>query len=185
MKMLKLMVLWCALGVSGVLMLMQIMAMYHSQQQNSWIEQLNAKHDIHADQLIHAEPEVRLARALYYQRQHRYDEALATLSLIMNQGDTQLQAIARYNLGNLYLQQAFEKIEQQNSHAAQPLVALAKQAYRQSLALNSEFLDAKYNLELAMRLLPEMDRLDLKDEDEGKTQPQLWTSIPGLPRGLP
>jgi mxaK protein len=122
---------------------------------------------------------------MYYQRQHRYDEALATLSLIMDKGDTKLQAIVRYNLGNLYLQQAIEKIADENSNAAQPLVALAKQAYRQSLALNSEFWDAKYNLELAMRLLPEMDRVDMKDDDAKTPPSQLWTTIPGFPRGLP
>jgi mxaK protein len=185
MKALKLSVCWLVLLGSGVFMITQIQALYRVQQQNAWIAQLNAKQDIASEQLIHAAPEVRLARALYYQRQHRYDEALATLSLIMNQGDAKLQAIVRYNLGNVYLEQALEKIEAQNALAAQPLVALAKQAYRQSLALNSQSFDAKYNLELAMRLLPEMDRVDMKDEDGKTAPPQLWTTLSGMPRGLP
>lgn len=185
MKSLKLTVLWFALFTSGLVLFMQAMEIYRVQQQNDWIQTLNNKQDIHADKLIHAAPEVRLARAMYYQRQHRYDEALATLSLIMDKGDTRLQAIVRYNLGNLYLQQAVEKIDAQNSNAAHPLVALAKQAYRQALARDSEFWDAKYNLELAMRLLPEMDKVDMK-EDDVKTPPsQLWTTLPGFPRGLP
>ncbi|MFI3218130.1 MAG: MxaK protein [Methylococcales bacterium] len=184
-KGLKLTALWSVLLVSGIVMVMQMMTIYRVQEQNNWIAGLNAKQDIHADKLIHAAPEVRLARAMYYQRQHRYDEALATLSLIMDKGDTKLQAIVRYNLGNVYLQQAIEKIAAENSNAAQPLVALAKQAYRQSLALNSEFWDAKYNLELAMRLLPEMDKVDMKDDDAKTPPSQLWTTIPGFPRGLP
>lgn len=185
MKTVKLSLCYLALLASAAFMLSQISHIYKIQQQNDWIAQLAAKQDIPSDKLTHAAPEVRLARASYYQRQQRYDEALASLSLIMNQGDKAFQAIVRYNLGNVYLQQALEKIEAQNALAAQPLVALAKQAYRQSLALNSQSFDAKYNLELAMRLLPEMDKVDMKDEDEKNAPPQLWTTLSGTPRGLP
>jgi mxaK protein len=62
---------------------------------------------------------------------------------------------------------------------------LAKQAYRQALALNSHLWDAKYNLELAMHLFPEMDRLNLPEQEAQTPPPQLWTTIPGFPRGLP
>jgi mxaK protein len=164
---------------------MQIMNIYRVQHENYWINELNAGHDVSVDKIINAAPEVRLARAMYYQRQHRYDEALATLSLIMDKGDSNLQTTVRYNLGNMYLQQAVEQLEAKNINAAQPLVALAKQAYRQALALNSHFWDAKYNLEMAMRLLPEMDKIDMKDDESNALPPQLWTTIPGFPRGLP
>jgi mxaK protein len=103
----------------------------------------------------------------------------------MDKGDSALQTTVRYNLGNMYLEQAVEQLEAKNINAAQPLVALAKQAYRQALALNSHFWDAKYNLEMAMRLLPEMDRIDMKDDGSNAPPPQLWTTIPGFPRGLP
>jgi mxaK protein len=36
-----------------------------------------------------------------------------------------------------------------------------------------------------MRLLPEMDRIDMKDDESNAPPPQLWTTIPGFPRGLP
>jgi len=73
-----------------------------------------------------------------------------------------------------------------NINAAMPLAGLAKQAYRQSLALDSRQWDAKYNLEAAMRLLPEMDKISPEDEDETVQQKtQLWTTVPGFPRGLP
>jgi mxaK protein len=103
----------------------------------------------------------------------------------MDKGDSNLQTTLRYNLGNMYLQQAVEQLEANNINAAQPLVALAKQAYRQALSLNSHYWDAKYNLEMAMRLLPEMDRIDMKDDESNAPPPQLWATIPGFPRGLP
>jgi mxaK protein len=155
------------------------------QHENARISELNAGHDVSVDKIINAAPEVRFARAMYYQRQHRYDEALATLNLIMDKGDSNLQTTLRYNLGNMYLQQAVEQLEANNINAAQPLVALAKQAYRQALSLNSHYWDAKYNLEMAMRLLPEMDRIDMKDDESNAPPPQLWATIPGFPRGLP
>jgi mxaK protein len=166
-------------------MTLQAIDLYRMEHENAWISALSSNQEVSVDKIITAAPQVRLARALFYQRQHRYDEALATLSLIMDKGDSAFQTSVRYNLGNLYLQRALEQIEAKNTQAAQPLVALAKQAYRQALALNSHFWDAKYNLELAMHLFPEMDRLNLPEQEAQTPPPQLWTTIPGFPRGLP
>lgn len=185
MKIMRLVITWLIFLTSAILVTTQIMPLYHAKQENDWIVQLNSGHDVSIDKIINASPEVRLARAIHYQRQHRYDDALATLSLIMDKGNTQLQTVVRYNLGNVYLQQAIEQVEAQNINAAQPLVALAKQAYRQALGLNSHFWDAKYNLEVAMRLLPEMDKVSMNDDEVAIPPPQLWTTIPGFPRGLP
>lgn len=186
MKFTRLIALWLIFLASTSLMLIQIVDLYRTKSENNWIQILNSGHDVSVDKIINASPEVRLARAMYYAHQHRYDDALATLSLIMDKGDDKLKSLIRYNLGNVYLQQAIEEIEKQNINSAQPLVALAKQAYRQALTLDSHFWDAKYNLEVAMRLLPEMDRVNLQDDEEAKAPPpQLWTTIPGFPRGLP
>ena len=185
MRIIRLIMLWLILLTSASVITFQIITIYRIQHENTRISELNAGHDVSVDKIINAAPEVRFARAMYYQRQHRYDEALATLSLIMDKGDSNLQTTLRYNLGNMYLQQAVEQLEANNINAAQPLVALAKQAYRQALSLNSHYWDAKYNLEMAMRLLPEMDRIDMKDDESNAPPPQLWATIPGFPRGLP
>ncbi len=186
MKLSRLIFLWFIFLASASVMSMQIMSLYQAKSENDWIRVLNSGQDVSVDKIINASPEVRLARAMYYQKQHRYDEALATLGLIMDKGDAELKTIIRYNLGNIYLQQAIEKLDAQNINAAQPLIALAKQAYRQALALNSHFWDAKYNLDVAMRLLPEMDRMTMQDNEDVQTPPpQLWTTLSGFPRGLP
>lgn len=177
--------LWGVLLASSFAVVYELRALYRINRENAWMEQLAAGHDIDIGKLVGAEPEVRLARAVYFKNKHRYDEALATLSLIMETGDRALRAKIRYNLGNIYLEQAVEQAEAKNFNEALPLAGLAKQAYRQALALDSRFWDAKYNLEVAMRLLPEMDSVIVKDEAPDNRKSQPWTTVPGFPRGLP
>jgi len=171
--------------LSSVYVLYQGWALYRIHQENAWIEQLLQGHDIQLEKLTDARPEVRLARAVYLRQKLRYDEALATLSLIIEQGGSRLQAQTRYNLGNVYLAQAVAEAEAMKINEALPMAGLAKQAYRDALALDSQFWDAKYNLEVAMRLLPEMDRINTGDEGSENEKTQLWTTVPGFPRGLP
>ena len=152
---------------------------------NDLIRQLTFGRDVVINQVISGKPELRLARAYFFKQKHRYDEALSTLSLIMNKDDLKFQAKAHYNLGNLYLEQVVQQVKAMNMNEALPLAGLAKQAYRQALALDSGDWDAKYNLEVAMRLLPEMDKVDIPDDEPKNQKSQLWTTVPGFPRGLP
>ena len=177
--------LWGALVLSLVAVVYSAGLLYGIHQNNDLIRQLISGKDVAVNKVVSSEPELRLARAFYFKQKHRYDEALSTLSLIMDKGDQKFQAKARYNLGNLYLEQAMQQVKAMNIKEAQPLAGLAKQAYRQSLALDSGNWDAKYNLEVAMRLLPEMDRVDMPDDEPKNQKSQLWTTVPGFPRGLP
>jgi mxaK protein len=177
--------LWSTLTVSLAGVLYSAGALYDIHHDNDLIRQLISGKDVAVNKVIGGEPELRLARAFYFKQKHRYDEALSTLSLIMDKGDRNFQAKARYNLGNLYLEQAVQQVKAMNMNEALPLAGLAKQAYRQSLALASGDWDAKYNLEVAMRLLPEMDRVDMPDDEPKNQKAQLWTTVPGFPRGLP
>lgn len=171
--------------ISGATLLAQTWNWYQSQRANSWIAALAQGQEPRLADLIDAAPEVKLARALQLKRQHRYDDALATLNGILNSGDLRLQTQIRYNLGNLYLEQALAKTETLAVNDVAPLLALAKQSYRQALTLDSDFWDAKYNLDVAMRLLPELDSIDSADPNAVQPKTPLWTTVPGLPRGLP
>lgn len=177
--------LWSALALSLSGALYSAAMLYGIHQDNELIRQLTSGKDVAVNKVIGGEPELRLARAFYFKQKHRYDEALSTLSLVMDKGDPKFQAKARYNLGNLYLEQAIQQVKDTHINEALPLLGLAKQSYRQSLALDSGNWDAKYNLEVAMRLLPEMDRVDLPDDEPTNRKSQLWTTVPGFPRGLP
>lgn len=172
------------IGLLGVLQ--SIYLIYQINQTNQLISQLNQGKDISMSEIKNAPPEVQLARASYLKNKHRYDEAQATLSPLIDQGIKKIRTVARYNLGNTYLEQAIELAESMQINEATSLAGLAKQAYRQALALDSQNWDAKYNLEVAMRLLPEMDRLTMQeDEPVPQEKAKLWATVPGFPRGLP
>jgi len=171
--------------ISGGVMAAQLGALLSIAHSNSLIADFNAGHTGKLSGFGTAAPEVRLAQAVSWQKQRRYEEALACLNGLLDTPDPALQATVRYNLGNLYLAQAVAKTEASAFNDAIPLASLAKQAYRQALALDSHYWDAKYNLEVAMRLLPEMARINSEDDRPFNQTSQLWTTVPGFPRGLP
>lgn len=172
--------------IASVVALQSAFSCYQIASSNQLIYQLNQGKDISPEQLKNSAPELQLARATYLKNKHRYKEAQASLSQIINQGSQKRQAISRYNLGNTYLEEAIELVESMQINEATALAALAKQAYRQALALDSRYWDAKYNLEVAMRLLPEMDRVIMKKDDPiTEKKAKLWATVPGFPRGLP
>lgn len=178
--------IWGALLASLLLATTQLWSVYHIHRQNQWLNQLAGGHDIALRDLPNAGPRVLLARAVYLRKKHQYDEALQMLSRIEEHRDIRLHAQSRYDLGNVYLSQAMDQIETGRLNQAVPLLTLAKQAYRQALTLDSRFWDAKYNLEVGMDLLPEFDRISPSEPDDDATKPSdLWTTVPGFPRGLP
>lgn len=127
------------------------------------------------------------ARALYLAQHGREDEAKSLWELLDTLGEHEDRAQASHNLGTFYLKAALGKIEAGESEPAIPLAALAKQAFRRALQWQPDLWDAKFNLEIAMRLLPDMDKVGNGQEDEPpETQPKaLWTKVPGFPRGQP
>jgi mxaK protein len=177
---------WGLLIFSLIGVLQSSYSIYQISETNQLIDQLNQGKDISQSEIKNAAPELQLARGSYLKNKQRYDEAQATLSKIIDQGSLKIKAISRYNLGNTYLEQAIELAESMQINEATTLAGLAKQAYRQALALDSQNWDAKYNLEVAMRLLPEMDRLTMEDDEPvPQEKAKLWATVPGFPRGLP
>ncbi|MEQ1528594.1 MAG: MxaK protein, partial [Methylococcales bacterium] len=122
-------VLWLLLFGSLLASGWQVLAIYGVYRDNQLLHNLISGTDVDVSQVISGKPELRLGRAYYLKQKHRYDEALATLSLIMEQGDNTFKARTRYNIGNIYLEQALDRVEAMNINEALPLVGLAKQAY--------------------------------------------------------
>lgn len=143
--------------------------------------------DISAEDLARAPLEVRLARAVFLAARERHDEALDAYGYLVEQGGVQFRVTALYDLGNLHLRRALTHVEKNEINRALPLVELAKDAYKKALRLDPNHWDSKYNLEVAMRLLPEMDRIhrDGGEEEAEEEEGALWTTVPGFPRGLP
>jgi len=70
----------------------------------------------------------------------------------------ELRQVALYDLGNLYLKEALRVRESGADASALPLLELAKESLSQRAAGASDLWDAKFNLELALRLAPDPDR---------------------------
>lgn len=98
--------------------------------------------------------EVRLAEATALARVGDFDAAFRRYGGLIEPGrDDALSRQAQYNLGNLVLRQGLAS----TSPAEQgPLVELAKQRYRDVLRVDPDDWDARYNLERALRVAPEL-----------------------------
>jgi mxaK protein len=82
------------------------------------------------------------------------------------QGDrTDLQRAALYNLGNLHLREALKSGPDEAARSL-PLIELAKQSYRDLLRVDPTDWDARYNLERALWLAPEIEQADAPEPPE-------------------
>jgi len=79
--------------------------------------------------------------------------ALERLTTVVTTEDAALEAAAYYNRGNINLRKARAMEKSDNGRIA--LIGLAKQDYRTALLIDSGLWDARYNLELALIMVPE------------------------------
>jgi mxaK protein len=103
------------------------------------------------------------AAALAMQRDGRFEEALRAYGAI-DTDDDDLRTALRYNLANLYLRRALELGDSAGGDVVGPLIELAKQEYRDVLREDDDAWDARYNLELALSVQPDVDEVDAAAE---------------------
>jgi len=152
------------------------------------VRTLLAGRDIGPEQRFGAPAGVRLAYALYLSGRGDYREAEELLAELGQANSSDIGARALYDLGNVYLRRAIAAVERAEQAQAGALAELAKQAYRQALRRRPDDWAAKYNYEVAARLMPDFDRIDNGTEEpelEEESARKLWTRVPGFPRGLP
>lgn len=151
---------------------------------NRMIEALSAGRDI--DVGVEASSEVLLARIGFLSARSQFDRARILLEALDRNGEPQTRASGHYLLANSLLRQALTHIEASELDAASPFVNLAKREYRRALQLRPDYWDAKYNLDVAARLVRDFPEFERKSGDELSADPKkLWTDIPGKPKGLP
>lgn len=95
------------------------------------------------------------ARAFAASSRGALDEARAGYGTIDAQAPARLAAATHYNLANSYLRQALAYDPQQERDLALPLLELAKAGYREALRLDDTLWDARMNLALTLRTLPD------------------------------
>lgn len=133
-----------------------------------------------------APPRLLFARAHFLMVRDRFDEAQLLVDRIARADDGPIAAAALYDLANARLARAIAHLEQSQIDPAIPLVRLAKAGYRAALMRAPDLWDAKYNLDIAMRLIRDFPQIEREPPDEAQETPKrLWTDLPGLPRGLP
>ncbi|MEH3120165.1 MAG: MxaK protein [Methylorubrum populi] len=127
-----------------------------------------------------------VARTKFLAFRDRLGEAEPLLETLDRRGAAEASARARYIVANARIRQAFLLIERSELDKAGPQVTLARQDYRRALQARPDFWDAKFNFDVASRLIRDFPEFDRKFGDELKAEPkQIWTDIPGQPRGGP
>jgi mxaK protein len=101
-------------------------------------------------------PEARFVRAMALAKAGDYENALKAYRALGREDGTRVSMSALYNAGNLQLREALREGPDAAVRAL-PLIELAKQSYRAVLRREPDSWDARYNLERALWLAPEIE----------------------------
>ena len=188
-------ILWLGLGLTICALLVTVVALYGVRSDNKIIDALERREDIVVAE--QASAEVSFARLRFLAAVGRLDEALPRVELLAGLAavqdgspvpgkSTDIAVWSLYNMGNARLRQALELLGSTRTEEAPSLVRLAKEYYVRALRLDAGFWDARYNLDIASRLVRDLPPADVSEEEESPEKPKrLWTDLPGLPKGLP
>ncbi|HEY8063210.1 MAG TPA: MxaK protein [Methylosinus sp.] len=172
------------LGAALAGALQATLATWRARADNAALGALAAGHDVETD--ASSAPELLAARAGLLAKRDEFDKARALLEPLGAAGRDDLSALAHYDLGNALLRHAFDLLERGQLEPAGPFVELARREYRRALQYRPDFWDAKYNLDVAARLVRDNPQLERSGGDELPADPKkIWTDIPGAPKGLP
>lgn len=194
--------LWVLFWMALACVIYGVVRWHHIRADNRVIAALEQGYDL--DVSDNARAEVAFARLNYLVYRDRLDQALPWVEMlsqwdgearpIVDEDDVlrrdddipPLAAQALYNMGNGRLRHAFELLEQSRLDKAPQSVQLAKDYYTRALRLAPQYWEARYNLDIATRLVRNLPRATAGEEEESPETPkELWTQLPGLPRGLP
>lgn len=103
-------------------------------------------------------PEAQFAHAVALAKRGDYEDALKQYKALGRGSRADIATDALYNVGNLQLREALKE-GREAAVRALPLIELAKQSYRGVLRRDPQSWDARYNLERALWLAPELDEV--------------------------
>ncbi|MGH8503607.1 MAG: hypothetical protein ACREVE_14260 [Gammaproteobacteria bacterium] len=172
-----------ALAIAAVTLVWQLFALYRAESANATIARLLDGYDVSVDD--DAPAEVLLARTHFLMRRDRFDEASELFAAIERRNDTGYRSQLLYNMANARLRSAIELVEGRDYDRSVAMVQLAKDLYREALKEKPGLWDAKYNLDVAMRLVRDLPQVSSGGDEDEELSKKLWTQMPGFPRGLP
>lgn len=140
----------------------------------------------------HAPAEVTFAHALALDHKGRHDDALSAYAEAEVAGNDRIRHAVRVNVSNLYLRRGLIAAKDEgNAQRAMVLLQLAKAGYRRALRDDPSDWNARYNYELTLRILPDLEVRNWRRsgsesdiEDLLKKDKSAWTEMVGQPRGM-
>ncbi|PHS25870.1 MAG: MxaK protein [Methylophaga sp.] len=119
-------------------------------------------------------PKALFAQAYYDVENSQSQKGLALLTKVVTDDGLALKTAAYYNRGNIHLHQAQSMADDDRQRLS--FVELAKQDYRMVLLLSPQQQHARFNLELALRMVPELPDDDVQfDKDVISTERSIET----------
>lgn len=150
---------------------------------NGTISALTSGHDVVV--ATNASPEVLFARVYFLMTHNRLDDAQQLVSMLDLRANKLLRTDLHYNVANARLKLAFDKIETGDFDAAGALVGLAREDYREALLLDPDFWNARFNFDVASRLVRQYPAFGFAPDERRRGPGPLWTELPNKPRGEP
>ena len=151
---------------------------------NATIRELVAGENVDIDP-VRAASKVLAARAYYLLKRDRLDEAQIVLDQARLRADAKPRVDMLYNMANARLRVVFDAIEQGQFDKATSLINLAKDEYVEALRLDPHAWNVKYNLDVTSRLLRDLPEAQPPEDAPREAPKELWTDIPGTPKGEP
>ncbi len=167
-----------ALGSSTALF-SELQILHHARQYNDAIGQQHF-----ADAALFGGDYGVFSAAYAAQQQGRYQQARIDYGRLEHSENRALRRAALYNMANTYLQQVSSIDLKKDADQALPLLELAKSTYRELLRQDSQYWDAKYNLERALQLSPDVSP-ERVIELEGRRSPVRTTNTADPDGALP
>lgn len=176
---------WLLLGAGLAVTIGAGWLWYGAWRDNAAIKALAAGEDVQIDP-EGAAPSVLFARAYYLLKRDRVDEAQVLLDQANFRADARTRVLMLYDAGNTRFRASFAAIERGKFDRATSLVNLAKEDYNQALRLDPQAWDVKYNLDVAARLVRDLPQIEPSEEPlQQEPRKDLWSDLPGIPRGAP
>jgi mxaK protein len=135
-----------------------------------------------------APPRALFAKAYQLRQAGKLEAALELYHRLEQVADREIKVRANYNIGNIYVTQAQIDAQLLRLKNIGTLVGIARSQYQRALRLDSDFFDAKYNLEYTRFLVTERDSDQQEYEGGLSRQHQSkrdWAEFQQLPQGLP
>jgi mxaK protein len=114
----------------------------------------------------------RFAQAYSLIQNGKFNEAIKLYGTLEDADDVELRRAAQFNLANAYLHWALSVDLERDRDIALPLVELAKQSYRILLKQEPQHWDAKYNLERALQLFPDIPEQAVQEWQAPENSPR-------------